>query len=485
MLKFADDTTLIGLISGDDDSAYRNEILSLTEWCSHHNLEVDFRRQRKETQPLSINAAVVERVDSFKFLGTIISSSLKWVDNITTIIKKAHQRLFFLRQLRKFGVACKGMQQFYQATVESILTFSITVWDGNPTVQQRMRLDRIVHTASKIPVEVELMEETDSAVVAMAAELQDQVSVTRIEREGVSFRCNSDQCVNYIYWYQKKETKTFTVILRIDKSNGNIYKEYNHPQKDDFSSVLKENSCELSLQAVKASHSATYYCSCWTSGYFTVDILTFGRGTTLVVTDSSVERPKVSVYPATGADLKGRRSLLCVARDMFPEEVQFSWRRRGGGGGGGKDGEQLEPRGPTYPASILVIDQGETLMDPYICSVQHESGLQEVEFPDITLTSEGHGMTEMTLTSEGPGKTDVTLATAVTTDPRRPGRPREGPSDETHQSLQVLSRARLASVLYTVMVVKSVLCCCGLALLLLHTNKTSRTPRTSTTTALD
>ena len=53
------------------------------------------------------------------------------------------------------------------------------------------------------------------------------------------------------------------------------------------------------------------------------------------------------------------------------------------------------------------------------------------------------------------------------------------------ESLQVMSRARLASLLYTVMVVKSVLCCCGLALLLLHTNKTSRTPRTSTTTALD
>ena len=95
MLKLADDTTLIGLISGDDDSAYRNEILSLTEWCSHHNLEVDFRRQRKETQPLSINAAVVERVDSFKFLGTIISSSLKWVDNITAIIKKSPPEALF------------------------------------------------------------------------------------------------------------------------------------------------------------------------------------------------------------------------------------------------------------------------------------------------------------------------------------------------------------------------------------------------------
>ncbi|CAL8323024.1 unnamed protein product [Arctogadus glacialis] len=191
-------------------------------------------------------------------------------------------------------------------------------------------------------------------------------------------------------------------------------------------------------------------------GYFTVDVLTFGRGTTLVVTDRPVERPKVSVYPATGADLKGRRSLLCVARDMVPEEVRFSWRRRGGGGVGGKDGEQLELRGPTYAASILVIDQRENLTDPYICRVEHESDLKE-EIP-----------------AGVPG------------------------------SLQVLSRARLASVLYTVMVVKSVLCCCGLALLLLHTNKTSRTPsrptqnqhhhspglrllspRTSTTTALD
>ena len=88
-------------------------------------------------------------------------------------------------------------------------------------------------------------------------------------------------------------------------------------------------------------------------------------------------RPKVSVYPATGADLKGRRSLLCVARDMVPEEVRVSWRRRGGG----KDGEQLELRGPTYAASILVIDQGETLTDQYNCRVEHESGRQEVEVP--------------------------------------------------------------------------------------------------------
>ena len=89
----------------------------------------------------------------------------------------------------------------------------------------------------------------------------------------------------------------------------------------------------------------------------------------------------MSVYPATGADLKGRRSLLCVARDMVPEVVRVSWRRRGGDGGTGKDTEQLELRGSTYAASILVIDQKETLTDQYICRVEHESGQQEVEFP--------------------------------------------------------------------------------------------------------
>ena len=99
----------------------------------------------------------------------------------------------------------------------------------------------------------------------MAAELtQDQVSWTRREGDAVSFRCtNTEQCgSNYIFWYQQKESETFTLILDIDKSNGALDKGYNHPQKDDFSSVLKENSWELWLREVKASHSATYYCSC-------------------------------------------------------------------------------------------------------------------------------------------------------------------------------------------------------------------------------
>ena len=41
LLKFADDTTLIGLISGGDESAYRWEIDHLVTWCGQNNLELN------------------------------------------------------------------------------------------------------------------------------------------------------------------------------------------------------------------------------------------------------------------------------------------------------------------------------------------------------------------------------------------------------------------------------------------------------------
>nr|XP_029131133.1 uncharacterized protein LOC114917183 [Labrus bergylta] len=107
-----------------------------------------------------------------------------------------------------------------------------------------------------------------SALAAMTTELkQDSLSLTRRVGESVSFSCERlDLCYlgyDYVFWFQKKDNVTFTRILRIDKSNGEVYKAlYNHPQKDDFSAVIKQNGVELQIQKVNSSHSATYYCSC-------------------------------------------------------------------------------------------------------------------------------------------------------------------------------------------------------------------------------
>ena len=160
MIKFSDDTTLEGLIHNSDESVYRGEVERLAGWFSENDLELnvsktkemvfDFRKKKTPLVPLTIAGEVVEEVRSFKFLGTTISSDLKWDENFSSAIKKAHQRLFFLRQLKKFKVSHSILTQFYSAAVESFLTFSITVWYSSTCQKDKDQLERIVRTASKI-----------------------------------------------------------------------------------------------------------------------------------------------------------------------------------------------------------------------------------------------------------------------------------------------------------------------------------------------
>ncbi len=160
LLKFADDTTLIGLIQDGDESAYRQGVKELAVWCSLNNLElntlktvemiVDFRRNPPALPPLTIMNSTVTAVESFRFLGTTISQDLKWEIHIDSIVKKAQQRLYFLRQLRKFNLPQELLKQFYSAIIESVLCTSITVWFSSATKSDLKRLRRVVRTAEQI-----------------------------------------------------------------------------------------------------------------------------------------------------------------------------------------------------------------------------------------------------------------------------------------------------------------------------------------------
>ncbi|KAI2666636.1 putative RNA-directed DNA polymerase from transposon BS [Labeo rohita] len=160
LLKFADDTTVIGLIKDGDESAYRQEVDQLAVWCSLNNLElntlktvemiIDFRRNPPALPPLTIMDSTVATVESFRFLGTNISQDLKWDNHIDSIVKKAQQRLYFLRQLRKFNLPQELLKQFYSAIIESVLCSSITVWFGSATKTDIRRLQWTVRAAERI-----------------------------------------------------------------------------------------------------------------------------------------------------------------------------------------------------------------------------------------------------------------------------------------------------------------------------------------------
>ncbi len=94
--------------------------------------------------------STVTPVESFRFLGTTISQDLKWDNHIESMVKKTQQRLYFLRQLRKFNLPQELLKKFYSAIIESVLCTSITVWFSSATKSDHRRLRRVVRTAERI-----------------------------------------------------------------------------------------------------------------------------------------------------------------------------------------------------------------------------------------------------------------------------------------------------------------------------------------------
>ena len=135
IIKFADDTTVVGLITNNYETVYREEVRALGVWCQENNLTlnvnktkemiVDFRKQQREQPSIHIDGTTVEKVESFKFLGVHITDKLKWSTHTDSVVKKAQQRLFNLRRLN--NLAChQKHSNFYRCTIESILSGCIT-----------------------------------------------------------------------------------------------------------------------------------------------------------------------------------------------------------------------------------------------------------------------------------------------------------------------------------------------------------------------
>jgi hypothetical protein len=83
IIKFADYTKVVGLITNKDETAYRTEVRDLAVWCQDNNLSLNvsetkelivrYRKWMAEHASVDINKAVVKRDERFKFLGVHIT----------------------------------------------------------------------------------------------------------------------------------------------------------------------------------------------------------------------------------------------------------------------------------------------------------------------------------------------------------------------------------------------------------------------------
>ncbi len=113
-------------------------------------LIVDRKRQQRPYTPLMISGTPVERVSIFKYLCVNISEDMTWTAHIQTQVKKARQRLYHLRQLRKFRVSPAILKTFYSGAIGSVLTQCISVWYGNGSNQDYKAQQSVVHLVERI-----------------------------------------------------------------------------------------------------------------------------------------------------------------------------------------------------------------------------------------------------------------------------------------------------------------------------------------------
>ena len=86
LVKFADDTELVGKISNDEDALYHKQTESFVNWCDKKYLYlnvskmkemcIDFRKNQRRPKLAYIKGEAVERVDTYEYLGVVFDSKL-------------------------------------------------------------------------------------------------------------------------------------------------------------------------------------------------------------------------------------------------------------------------------------------------------------------------------------------------------------------------------------------------------------------------
>ena len=147
------------MITESNHQIYETEVQNFVSYCDSNCLQlntkktkeivIDFSKLQHDPPKLSINRKVLERVDSYSYIGVEISNQLDWSLNMKRIQKKCCQRNYLVRKLRKCNVRWTITNLFYKSTVQSVLCYCLICWDGSLSVKNRVVIDHVVRSASK------------------------------------------------------------------------------------------------------------------------------------------------------------------------------------------------------------------------------------------------------------------------------------------------------------------------------------------------
>ena len=157
IIKYADDTVLIEYLSRSEPSTLQQEAHHLEQWCADNDLLLNAKKTKElvfsnakdspTTSPLVINNSDIEIVESFTYLGTVLTSKMDFTLNTDKTIKKARTRTHILAKLYHLGISNKIILTCYKSFIESILGYHLVVIFKHLKSDSYHRLKHLISTA--------------------------------------------------------------------------------------------------------------------------------------------------------------------------------------------------------------------------------------------------------------------------------------------------------------------------------------------------
>jgi len=160
LLKYADDTIILENLHRGENSKLQSVLDSIAAWCAENHLlinssktkELLFTNQRHNPNPdpVTINSSTIERVTQYKYLGTMLTSKLKFAENTEVLTDKVSKRLYIMKRLSSLGVSTTTIKLAYEAFIESILSYHLVILYKHLSSDDLRELNHVVRVAYRL-----------------------------------------------------------------------------------------------------------------------------------------------------------------------------------------------------------------------------------------------------------------------------------------------------------------------------------------------
>jgi len=155
MLKYADDVTLLN--PDNATVSAESEMANIIDWARRNKMAINMIKTKEmifhRPNPRQIifpnELDNIQRVNSFKLLGVLLTSDLNFGAHVSNIVTLCNQRLYLLTQLRKQGLCIGECDVILQAIVVSRLRYALPMFYRFLTADMINRINAVFRKAKK------------------------------------------------------------------------------------------------------------------------------------------------------------------------------------------------------------------------------------------------------------------------------------------------------------------------------------------------